>query len=263
MRAAWAQRPTSTDAPIRSGTGLLADFEVALSGGDVVLAQECLAELRTRGLISAENGRFLELRQLAAMGRWGTMAGAVDLDDLARVRRPWLVTESLLTALYRVELAPYESTLDVTGAIQQARHLADSYTGLFATIGPLRDPSAVAAVALVRASRSGTARDDIADLAALPGLPRTTAAWLQAVAETVAPRTFEESESARGALQRGDLDRAYRLACAEPPSRTVTELLLHCAYELETLEAAVRAVSAMSALSADERAAVYREAIES
>lgn len=258
MRTSWAQRPSDAQGPIRTGAALLADFEEALAGGDPALGEDRLTELRRRGLISAENGRFLEIRLLAAAGRWGTIATAPDLEDLARIRRPWLVTESLLTALYRVHLRPLEGEGNPDDAIRRARELGGSLEGLFLTVGPLRDPDAVSAIAAVRAGRPGASRQDITQLAETPGLPGPTVAWIQALAETVGPPEATPSTTAREAMQEGNLDRAYRLACTATPSRETAEILLQCAFEVETLEAASRALAAIGALAEPDRDAVLK-----
>src|SRR5204862_136738 len=91
MRRVWAQRPEQRAEQVRTGAALVREFQMAAAAGDTGTAAEALEELRRRGLLGAENLRFLEVRHLAARGRWGEIAGADDLQDLARIRRPWLV----------------------------------------------------------------------------------------------------------------------------------------------------------------------------
>lgn len=255
MRSTWRQRPTHEFEQVRTGGALVRDFELAIAAGDATTAAERVAELRRRGLVGAENLRFLEIRQLAAQGRWREIAEAQDLADLARIRRPWLVTEDLLTALYRVRLAPFEATQDVPGAVQAAAGLADLFPELYRALGPLRSPDVAKTFALRHSVPGRADQTRLAELRDVPGLETGDRAWIEAIADALAPPS-RPSPDAREALALGDLDAAFAIAAQQPSSPARAELLVECAFELQTLDSAQMAVDALASLSGDERAAL-------
>ena len=255
MRSAWRQRPAHDLERVRTGATLVREFELAIAAGDAAIAAHRVAELRRRGLIGTENLRFLEVRQLAAQGRWGELAAAPDLTDLARIRRPWLVTEDLLTALYRSRVAAHQQAGDVAGAIVQTQALVDEVPELFTTRGPLRAPDVAKLFALRFALPGREDVDRVRELAGLSGLDADDRDWIAAIAEAIAapahpPRT------AREAFAAGDLDAAFSLALADPASAPRTQVLVECALELGTLDAARTALAAVDELGDDDRNAL-------
>jgi hypothetical protein len=148
MRSVWHQRPRPEPESARSGAALVNEFELALAAGDRTAARDAFAELRRRGLLGAENLRFLEIRLLAADRRWSELASAADLGDLARLRRPWLVTEDLLTALYEARIVAHEHADDVAGAITATAAIVEELPGLLAGRGPLRSADVLKLFAL-------------------------------------------------------------------------------------------------------------------
>ena len=143
MRRVWAQRPVQRAEQIRTGASLVREFQLASAAGDTRTAAEALEELRRRGLLGAENLRFLEIRHLAAQGRWTEVATAGDIRDLARIRRPWLVTEDILTALYRTHMKAFESDGGAGPAIEATRELVAQLPEFFSSRGPLRSSDVV------------------------------------------------------------------------------------------------------------------------
>ena len=255
MRGTWRQRPAHQVEHVRTGAALVRDFELAIAAGDAETASDRIAELRRRGLIGAENLRFLEIRQLAAQGRWREIASEPDLPDLSRIRRPWLVTEDLLTALYRVRLAQYEVAHDVNGAVEAAADLISSFPELYGALGPLRSPDVAKSFALRHSVPGRTDPQRLAELRDMPGLGASDRAWIEAIADAVAPPA-RPTPDAREAFARGDIDAAFALARSAAPSAGRAELLVECAFELQTLDSAQAAVTAIAGLSVDERDAV-------
>lgn len=255
MRAVWAQRPAQSAAPIRTGATLVREFELAIAAGETRVSEEALAELRSRGLLGAENLRFLEIRQWAAEGRWQDISRSGDLADLIRIRRPWLVTEDILTALYRTRIADAEAADDPEGAVTSLRVLDDDYPDLLRTRGPLRSRDVVklAAVRLAAADPPDSARlEALRDLDSLTGADR---AWITTLVSHVRPPEPAPAPDvrARDLLNAGDVDGAYARATDDAPSVSRTELLIECAFELQTLEAAGLALEALGALAEADR----------
>lgn len=253
MRGVWRQRPTQSSVRIRTGAAVINDFELALAAGNTEVAVEQVDELRRRGLVSAENLRFLEIRLLAGQGQWSDIANAPDLRDLAGIRRPWLVTEDILTALYRAQVASAESASDVDVALERVEALAQEVPEFFSTRGPLRSSDVVKLFALRNALPDRQDRVHIEAALALPAITQSDRAWIEAVLASVSTPTPTQAD-AREALAAGDLDLAYSLAIAAPDSSSRAEILVECAFELGTLDSAREAISALDALSEDELA---------
>ena len=252
MRWAWRERPAQAAERIRTGAALVREFEMAVAANDAGTAGERLTELRRRGLLGAENLRFLEIRHLAAQGRWRDLATAPDLRDLSRIRRPWLVTEDLLTALYRHRLSRFESDALVGAAVAEAQAIIEALPDLFTTRGPLRSPDVVKLFALRFAGPGVEQVDRIRELQELPGIGAEDRAWISAIAESVKAPT-PPTRNARDLFAAGDIDGAYVLAAQEQPSVSRAQVLVECAFELRTLEAAETALAALAGLGAEER----------
>lgn len=77
-----------------------ADFEWALSIGDAPRARLLLGELQHFGLLSEENRVYLSFRCDAAEGDFGAILRNPSASDVAQMRRPRLITELLLEAVY-------------------------------------------------------------------------------------------------------------------------------------------------------------------
>lgn len=247
MRSAWRQRPEAELERVRTGATLVREFELAIAAGDAATASERVSELRRRGLIGTENLRFLEIRQFAAAGRWVELADSSDLTDLARIRRPWLVTEDLLSALYRAHAVSHEANRDVAAALAAVSGVIAELPGLFAARGPLRTAEVAKMFALRFAVPGREDIDRLRELQELPGLTEDDRDWIRVIAqELVAPQPT--TRTAREALAQGDLDAAFALALDEPPVPARAELLIQCAFELGTLEAAQAALAAVDAL---------------
>jgi hypothetical protein len=255
MRSVWHRRPSPEPESARSSATLVNEFELAVAAGDPTAARDAFAELRRRGLLGAENLRFLEIRLQAADRRWSELASAPDLEDLSRLRRPWLVTEDLLTALYRARIAAHEHEDDVTGAINATAAIANELPGLFAGRGPLRSPDVLKLFALRYALPGAADPIRVRELIEEPGLSATERRWLSTIAESLAAPPAQR-QTAHEALLAGDLDGALALAEAEPVGRARADVLIACADELQTLGSAEAALNAVDALLDDDRNAL-------
>ena len=256
MRRVWAQRPEQLAEQIRTGATLVREFELAAAAGDTRTAAEALGELRRRGLLGAENLRFLEIRQFAAQGRWAEISTAGDLRDIARIRRPWLVTEDILTALYRTHVKGLESDGGTAQAIEVTRELVAKFPEFFASRGPLRAPDVVKLFALQFAAADAPDPDRITGLLDLDELAASDRQWISAIADVIrGPVVVTPSPSARELLSAGDIDGAFALASTDTNPRAA-EVLIECAFELETLEAACAALAALDGLDEPDREAL-------
>ena len=247
MRRVWAQRPVQRAEQIRTGASLVREFQLAAAAGDTGTAAEALEELRRRGLLGAENLRFLEIRHLAAQGRWTEIATAGDIRDLARIRRPWLVTEDILTALYRTHMKAFESDGGAGPAIEATRELVARLPEFFSSRGPLRSSDVVKLFALQFAAADVPDPKRIDDLLEIAELATSDRGWIQAISTVIGGPVEAPPRGARDLLSAGDIDGAFAAASRDNDARAA-EVLIECAFELQTLEAAGTALDALDAL---------------
>ncbi len=88
-----------------SHSDMLRDLRLAMLAKDDASARRLLDDIRLTGQVSAENLRFLNIEYLAAFGRWTEMRTMPHIDALVKVRRPRVVTESILQMIWWTELA--------------------------------------------------------------------------------------------------------------------------------------------------------------
>lgn len=262
----WVERPDRSGAVERRAGLLLRDFDLALASGSPDTAAAIFAELRQRRLLSAANEVFLEIVLLAAHEDWRAITTHRHLDDIAAQTRPWPVTRSVILALYRSYLTGAEIATDLEPFIERARDLDQRYPGIFRTRGPLDHPDVAKAFALVdRAAGDRPARTRLRVLEA-HGLSAADREFLATVVEPAQPAAAEPESPdappptdpltrARDGLERGEIDTAWDLALESPPSNVRAVLLVQCAVELGTLNAAETARSAFDALPSDVREA--------
>lgn len=79
---------------------LLRDMRLALATGDLVGASSAYKGIDDLGLLSRENRRFLEIEYLAESERWNELVARPYFGELPRVRRPRLITEYMLEAIW-------------------------------------------------------------------------------------------------------------------------------------------------------------------
>ena len=259
---AWANRPQRGFIERRSITSLLRSIDLSLAGGDGAAALADLEELRSRGAISIENARFVEVLALGAQERWRDVIAHPDFDDLSRIRKPWRVTEALIRAAYQVWLLPPERALDVLGASAAYHRHRDVLADLLRVRGPLRSSEVVKAHAL-HLLASNASRDRLSALRELVEGP--DAAWIDLLAGSVAGASPSTAEPAI-ALSTGEYDIALRAALDDVDHRFVDVAIL-AAFEMNTLEAAEQALEHHRSLPRQqqehvlERRIVLREAV--
>jgi hypothetical protein len=268
MRLAWATCPPRSSAPPASVDALLRDLTLAISNGRRPAAERVLGELRDRSLLDPMNLAFVRLRLLARLGTPAeVLSDSSTADVLLRGRRPPAVTQALAAAVARVHLTGDDPVALV--AAMRERVLPE--------YGPLFDGSGGRAARAGEALRAFAVRDAAAAidgidpraadrLVALRDDPSTSAtdrglasALLNLpgvrLAETQPAELGSGLAAASAALEAGDFEAALRLAAdaagAEPADRA--ELLFQAAHEVDTLDAARIAMSALAGLEEDDR----------
>ena len=89
-----------TVAPQSELADLLRDMRLGLATGDTIAAGMAYEAIDRLGLLSRENRRFLEVEYLAESERWLDLVKKPYFSELPVVRRPRLVTEYLLDAVW-------------------------------------------------------------------------------------------------------------------------------------------------------------------
>ncbi len=266
MRRLRSERPTRSGQRIRATGRILRDFEYALLAKDSESASACIAELRATGRLGAANLLFLEVRRLAALGLWSAILTLPDLPSLLGMHRPRRVTEALVQAVYRALLQGFEDSGRVADAIDYFRsELLPRYSDLYRSRVGLSGFEVDASFLLVAVAADPPRREQ-AD-AILKDFPTTDPrrTYLEAIGATLAgvaaPLLADQLEDARASFYAADVDRAYELAQAAPPSYARAVLLLRCAREMGTIAAAQFALAAVAALSAAENAKLQNHAV--
>lgn len=102
----WQSAPErGMDAPRPVGR-VLRDFYAALGARDRTAAQAALDEIRSRGLLSATNVKFLRVQVIGTLGSPQEMRDDPELADIAAFRRPPAVTGHLATAADALFITP-------------------------------------------------------------------------------------------------------------------------------------------------------------
>jgi hypothetical protein len=240
LRAMWeTELSRATEAP-RPTSRLLHDFQMAVQGGSIDRAQRCIDELQRRHLLDAVNLLWLRIRMLDGIGLHQQLLSLRELPDALRMRRPIAVTESILSAVYERELAPYELAKDPAGAVAAFRSVVRPVYGTL--IDGLAIPhraSSVLLAALDLTIRPSPQRDQIDRIRVAASIAGPRAVFVEALLNLIAisppPKASIAISDIRAALQAGDFGEAFRLAptLADPEERL--EVLVQCAEEGDDL----------------------------
>lgn len=138
---------------------LLRDYRLALQQSDAAESGRLYAKIDRLGQLSADNLRFLRVDRLASLGRWQELVNLPIFRDLSRSRRPRRISEELLEALWRTQIASGEGLASAGQAIERfaAAELADDYPSLLRSIDV---PKSTAARRLVAIGACLDAQDD-------------------------------------------------------------------------------------------------------
>ena len=248
------ERPTRYAKRIRAVGRILRDFEYALLAADGVTAEECIEELRAAGKLSASNLLFLEVRRLAACGKWDAVLALPELDTLLAIARPRRVTEALIRAVYGSRLRGFEEANRPNEALRAFVRRSSSVFGT-STRRVRGSPAgkSTQAFSLLQPNRlMGDKRPSIESLNVTPEAP-LSALILKQFAVQIAPAeqaTYAALlATARAAFGDADVDRAFELSIKLPPSFDRAALLLRCARDMGTLAAAQAAIASLETLS--------------
>lgn len=261
------EAPERGDAVPRPTGRILADFDEAQRLGNGPEADLCIEELERNGQLDAQNMLYLRIRADEARGRWQDVLDAARRYGLLHAtRRPRLVSQAILRAIHATELAGYEANADAPGALQRFNESVRSFVEPLLTTRSLYDCVEADALFLMLGVANAKSRVDVQPLLDQVAPGNAHRPWLEKLVATLPelmpvpplePRPAEPERAplieARDAQFEGDLDRAWALARALEPGEAAAQLIIRCAWDLGTLEAAELAIGCFEALSIESR----------
>ncbi|MDQ3802284.1 MAG: hypothetical protein M3416_00275 [Acidobacteriota bacterium] len=261
MRRVWERRKVRPVEDLRPSGRVLRDFYMALQAGNRESAESALRSLQHQHGYDAINISFLRVQMLAALEQWGELLGSTELADLLQVRRPVAVTQALITAVYRRELKQFEERGDVAAAREHfRREVLPRYGSLFTVRAGMGAPEVIKSFMLLAVNDeqpNPTLRDELIALDDLGEQDKTYVQQLAALLPPAPPKPSPDPlQRAKELLWDGEYDQAFELAVNAPASERRTQILLNCAYELQTLASERAAVDAFNELPAEQRLAL-------
>jgi hypothetical protein len=263
LRFVWTRRPVGQQTRFRTTEELLRDFHTALVNGDDSSSEKWLQELRDGGRLSAENLLFLQIERLAALGCWEELFLHPQWSLLRQLRRPRQVTARMIEALYRIKLIPFLDRNDAPGAITYVREKILPENGaLFRNRNQASSPCILLAFYLAAAASETPQRDRVQKL--LLQIPEATRerSFAETVFSIIANTSAEPKEAglelAKRAIATNDYEGAWEVLKKVPPSVDSARMLLICAYEFDTPEAAQAVNATLESLSEQDRALVFK-----
>jgi hypothetical protein len=238
---------------------LLREFEMAVLANAEDASEDLLREIEQTGQLSAQNVLFLRIRRLAGLLQFDAILALPELATVLAIRRPARVSASLLEAVYVTEIAGYEADGDAEGAL---RHFEDvvlqKYPALFKSRHGLQTPEAIKSFMLhAVAVRPGDA-ESRGRLLASPDLSPADLQFLERLAGLAETPAAPEAipEDAVSAVLAEDYDAALQIAARQPASLQRTELLIRCAFEIDSMAAIRVAADAFNNLDSAQQEAL-------
>jgi hypothetical protein len=257
MRNLWERRKTLELEDLRPPGRVLRDFFMALQASNRESAESALRILRDNHGYDAINISFLKIQMLASLERWGELLDSPNFSDILQVRRPVAVTQALISAVYHSELMRFEEQQDPIAARDYFRgSVLPRYGSLFSVHAGMRTPEALKSFMLFAISAEPPIPGLRDEIMALPDLQSDEKSYLQDIANllTASPPKYEDLlAQAKELLWSGEYDQAFQVAFDAPESTKRAQILLHCAYELQTLTSERAAIAAFKNLPAEDQ----------
>lgn len=228
---------------------LRTELDRALAAGDEPEARRLLDRIRRVGRLDAENLLYLEVGVRAALGQWREIAeDDALLNQLTGLRLPPRVLIDVHEALYRLHVEPSEDANAPDLALNAFRtaRLAER-SALFGTRRGLRSPRLLKTFYLYELTREHADHTLLVNLTCeLEKLDDPFAHALTSLQPAPEPQApINPFQSAAEALTNLESDRALELSLKAPPSRERLTLLIRCAEDVGTEEAADRVLASI------------------
>ena len=254
----WQISPTRIYAAPRPVGRVLRDFYSAILVRDRISADDILEEIRSRGLLSPTNCRFLLVELLGSLGVAEELQNDPRLSGISLLRRPPRVTETLAEAANELMLLPLHTKGNAVREI--AITLEDCWPGLVTTPVQVRSVSSARCLAFV---------ESIVDLPRLSVVSYLQENW---GSDPLVAAVLGSLPSSAGTpialsdpleyLRLGDLEGALTAAESKAPGVQVASYAILAAYELGLAEHAVRALAIVDALLPAEMSELCSRAVQ-
>ena len=263
----WTLAPERTlDAPRPVGR-VLRHFYQAIAARDRGSASDALEEIRSRGLLSAANRRFLRVELLGRLGTPDELRTDRLLEDISRLRRPPAVTDYLARAAGALYIPPTteNSGRDIWRSI--ASDIEHAWPGLLTHPSQIRSVHGARCLALTELLAERPRRGVVDFLRSAwveDALVVGVVTALESASERV-PKHIEKPDGVSAVLghyQCGEFERALDAAEQVGPDPGIATLVLHAALNLGDAVAAARAVGLVDRLPELDRHALLSQAVE-
>lgn len=256
----WQSAPErGMDVPRPVGR-VLRDFYAALGARDRVAAQAAVDEIRSRGLLSATNVKFLRVQVIGTLGSPQEMRDDPELADIAAFRRPPAVTGHLATAADALFITPMlggGSAAEVAWR-EVAVHVESVWPGLVSHPSQVGSVSAARCLALSESLASAPRHAVHAALEAGWSADPVVAAVLDGLRSDM-PAPVQATIA--GLCQRGEFDAVLAVAEGLSLSEADGVPVLLAASELGDTRSAARAVALVDGMDDAARRHLLSQAV--
>lgn len=256
----WQSAPErGMDAPRPVGR-VLRDFYAALGARDRIAAEAAVDEIRSRGLLSAANAKFLRVQIIGTLGSPREMRHDPELADIAMFRRPPAVTGHLADAADALFIAPRLGDGDAASVAwsEIAVDVEDAWPGL---VSHPRQVDSVSTARCLALSESLTAEPRHAVYKALKArwsADPVIAAVLDGLRGDVPAPVLE---TIAGLYRRGEFDAVLAVAEGASLSKVDAMPVLRAASELGDARSAARVVALVEGMDDADRQHLLSQAV--
>ena len=264
----WTLTPERVlDAPRPVGR-VLRQFYEAIAARDRGSATDALDEIRTRGLLSAANCRFLRVELVGRLGTPEELKTDPLLEDISRLRRPPAVTDHLARAADALYIRPAaeKAGSDVWRSI--ASDIENAWPGLLSHPSQIRSVYGARCLALTELLAEHPRRGVIDSLRSVWTKDALVAGIVTAI-ESASDKVPDETERPSGIAavhsyyQRGEFECVLDAAERIDPDSGMATTVMSAALNLGDTVAAARAVALVDRLPKFDRDALLLRAVES
>lgn len=263
----WTLTPERSVDARRPVGRVLRHFYEAIEARDRGSATDALDEVRSHGLLSATNCRFLLVE---LVGRLGTAEELKDhplLKDITQLRRPPAVTDHLARAADALYIPPTteQSDSDIWRSI--ALDIERAWPGLLTHPSQIRSVHGARCLALTEVLAKHPRRgviDSLRDNWVEDAVVAVVVAALESASERIPlePVPPDSLSAVHGYYRRGEFESVLDAAERIEPDRGIATAAMHAALNLGDTGAAARAVALVDRLPIVDRSALLGRAVE-
>lgn len=256
----WQSAPERGMDASRPVGRVLRDLYAALGARDRIAAQAAVDEIRSRGLLSAANVKFLRVQVIGTLGSPQEMRGDPELADIASFRRPPAVTGHLAAAADALFIAPMLGDGDAAKVAwrEVAVDVEGAWPGLVSHPRQVGSVAAARCLALSESLASEPRRMVYEALEADWSADPVIAAVLDGLRGDVsAPVQVTIADL----CQRGEFDAVLAVAEGVPLSGADAVPVLHAAFELGDTRSAARAIALVDGMDDAARGHLLSQAV--